>query len=197
MDEDLDRWFIREIVAHEAALTRYIARIWSDPSEAHDIRQDAYIRVYESAANARPNSPKSFLFQTARNLMVDRRRRQRVVSIECVEDLEALHVSVDELSPERRLSALQELRLLAAAFNALPSKCRNVVWLRRVEGLSQREVAQRLNIGETTVEKHVARGVKALANVFFGARPVPQLTTSTSHSPRTMIDANDQQQPTD
>jgi RNA polymerase sigma factor (sigma-70 family) len=167
MDEDLDRWFIREIVAHEAALMRYLSRCWSDPAEIHDIRQDCYIRVYEAASKSRPLSPKSFLFQTARNLMVDHLRHRRVVSIESVEDLDALNVSVDELSPERRLGGLQELRHLSAAFDQLPQKCREVVWLRKVQGLSQREVGQQLNIAETTVEKHVARGIRMLAKFLF------------------------------
>lgn len=167
MDEDLDRWFIREIVAHEAALMRYLSRCWSDQAEIQDIRQDCYIRVYEAAARSRPLSPKSFLFQTARHLMVDHLRHRRVVSIESVEDLAALNVSVDELSPERRLSGLQELRHLSAAFDQLPPKCREVVWLRKVQGLSQRDVGQQLNIAETTVEKHVARGIRCLARFLF------------------------------
>jgi RNA polymerase sigma factor (sigma-70 family) len=168
MDEDLDRWFIREVLVHEASLTRYLARTWSAHDDILDIRQDAYVRVYESAVKARPLSPKSFLFQTARHLMVDRLRRKRVVSIESVEDLDALNVSIDELSPERRMNALQELRHLSHAFDQLPAKCRGVVWMRKVEGLSQREVAQRLNIVEATVEKHVARGIRFLAKSLFG-----------------------------
>jgi RNA polymerase sigma factor (sigma-70 family) len=171
MDEDLDRWFIREIVVHEAALMRYLSRCWSDQAEIHDIRQDCYIRVYEAAAKSRPLSPKSFLFQTARNLMVDHLRHRRVVSIESVEDLGALNVSVDELSPERRLGGLQELWRLSAAFDQLPQKCREVVWLRKVQGLSQRDVGQQLNIAETTVEKHVARGIRMLAKFLFYDEP--------------------------
>jgi RNA polymerase sigma factor (sigma-70 family) len=167
MDEDLDRWFVREIVVHEAALMRYLSRCWSDRTEIHDIRQECYIRVYEAASKSRPVSPKSFLFQTARHLMVDHLRHRRVVSIESVEDFDALNVSVDELSPERRLSGLQELRHLSYAFDQLPAKCREVVWMRKVQGLSQRDVGARLNIAETTVEKHVARGIRLLAKLWF------------------------------
>ena len=167
MDEDLDRWFIREIVAHEAALMRYLARAWSNRAEIHDIRQDCYVRVYEAAAKSRPASPKSFLFQTARHLMVDHLRHRRGVSIENVEDFDALDVSVDELSPERRLSGLQELWHLSQAFDRLPAKCRGVVWMRKVQGMSQRDVALHLDIAETTVEKHVARGIRFLANFLF------------------------------
>jgi len=194
MDEELDRWFIREVLVHEASLTRYLARTWSARDDILDIRQDAYVRVYEAAAKARPLHPKSFLFQTARHLMVDRLRRQRVVSIESVEDLDALNVSIDELSPERRMSALQELRHLSQAFDQLPAKCRGVVWLRKVEGLSQREVAQRLNIVEATVEKHMARGIRFLARSLFGNEIAVKRRVSTETS---SSELDDEQQQTD
>jgi DNA-directed RNA polymerase specialized sigma24 family protein len=57
---------------------------------------------------------------------------------------------------------------LARAFSVLPPKCREVVWLRRVEELSQKEVASRLNISEKTVESHIVKGTRMLADVLFG-----------------------------
>ena len=128
-----------------------------------------YIRVYEAAAKARPTtSPKTFLFQTARHLLIDRVRRSRIVSIEGVADLDALNVLVDELSPEHRVHARQELNLLARAFARLSPKCREVIWMRRVDQLSQREVASRLGISESSVEKHVIKGTRLLADAVFG-----------------------------
>lgn len=76
MDESLDGWFVREILVHEAPLVRYLIRTWRRRDEIHDLRQETYLRVYEAAAKERPRSAKSFLFTTARHLMVDRMRRQ-------------------------------------------------------------------------------------------------------------------------
>jgi RNA polymerase sigma factor (sigma-70 family) len=169
MDEDLDRWFAREILAHEEALVRFLRRVWPNVDDVHDLRQEAYIRVYEAAAKARPTSPKSFLFTTARNLITDRVRRERVVSIEAREDLEELNVLVDELSPERRAGARADLRRLATAFDQLPPKCREVVWMRRVEEVSQKEAASRMGVTEATIEKQLSKGVRLLADLLFGA----------------------------
>ena len=169
MDASFDHWFAREILVHEAALARYLARMWGNRDEIHDLRQEIYVRVYEAAAKSRPLAPKAFLFTTARHLMADRLRRTRIVSIEAMGDLESLHVPVDEASPERRTSAHQELRRLADALGLLPPKCREVVWLRRVEELPQKEVASRLGISEKTVEKQVAKGMRLLAASFYGA----------------------------
>lgn len=169
MEESLDNWFKREIVVHEAALVRFLNRAWPNRDEIHDLRQEVYARVYEAAAKMRPaTSPKTFLFQTARHLLIDRVRRSRIVSIEGVPDLDALNVLVDDVSPERRVRARQELNLLARAFARLAPKCREVMWMRRVEQLSQKEVASRLGISESSVEKHVIKGTRQLADAVFG-----------------------------
>jgi RNA polymerase sigma-70 factor (ECF subfamily) len=75
--------------------------------------------VYERAARSLPRNPKAFLFPTARNLMVDRLRRERIVSIDYTQDLASLNVLVDELSPDRGLNAHQELQRLSDAFGRL------------------------------------------------------------------------------
>jgi RNA polymerase sigma-70 factor (ECF subfamily) len=102
--------------------------------------------------------------------MADRVRRGRVVSMETLGDFEELNVLVDEISPEQRLQARQELVQLARAFSALPPKCREVVWLRRVDELPQKEVARRMNITEKTVESHIVHGTRLLANMLFGKK---------------------------
>lgn len=167
----VDEWFAMQILPHEAALMRYLVRIWRNQAEIPDIRQEIYARVFESAIKRLPESPKAFLFVTARNLLADRVRRERIVSIDYTQDVDPLNVLVDEVSPEHRLSARQELRRLSEAFDKLSDNCRAVVWLRRVEGLSQREAAERLGLTEGALEGHLSRGLRALAKAVFGEPP--------------------------
>ena len=174
MDDSLNNWFAREILVHESALMRYLLRSWFRREEIHDLRQEIYVRVYEAAAKTRPAMPKSFMFTTARHLMTDRLRRGRVVSIEAVGDIDALNVLIDEISPERRLGARQELKRLTDAFDRLPDRCREVVWLRRVEELSQKAVAARMGISEKTVEKQIAKGARLIAEYFYGGNHAPR-----------------------
>jgi len=189
MDETLDTWFAREILIHEDALVCYLRRVWANRDDIHDLRQETYVRIYEAAGKMRPASPKSFMFATARHLMTDRLRRGRIVSIDTVGDLDVLNVLVDEISPERRLDARQVLKRLSEAFDRLPDRCREVVWLRRVEELSQKEVAARLGISEKTVEKHVAKGVRLIAEYFYangqahrgGRRGAPESEQGNGH----------------
>jgi RNA polymerase sigma factor (sigma-70 family) len=164
MEEALDTWFKREILPHEEILMRFLARVWPRQEEIPDIRQEAYARVFEAALKARPQAPKAFLFTTARHLMADRVRRERIVSIRAGGDNEFLNVLVDEISPEQRAGAAEELSRLARAFDRLSARCREVVWLRRVKELTQKEVAERLELSEKTVEKHLRTGVRLLAH---------------------------------
>jgi len=168
MDEALDRWFKREVMIHDEALTRYLRRSWPHPEDIPDLRQEAYIRLLESAHNHIPDVVRPFLFAIARRLMADRIRKQRIVAIDSTGDLDALNVLVDNLSPERDTAGHQELRRLAEALDSLPAKCREVLWLRRIDNLSQKEVAARLGLSEKTVEGHVTKGMRRLTDSILG-----------------------------
>jgi RNA polymerase sigma factor (sigma-70 family) len=168
VQDGLEVWFRREILPHEAALMRFLRRKWVDLKDAEDIRHDIYVKVLEAAERARPSHPKSFLFSVAKNLLIDRARHDRIVAIDLLEDLDVLNVMIDEVSAERRASGREQLQRLAALFRRLPERRREVVWMRRIEELSQKEIAQRLNIAEGTVEKHLVLGIRALADAFYG-----------------------------
>lgn len=161
--DELSAWFVEEILPLEGVLERFLRRNWRDVDEISDLRQEVYARVFDSCADTRPESAQAFVLTTARNLLIDRARRAQIVSIETYADMDALAPTLDELSPERYLSARSELKLLQVALNLLPARCREVVMLRKIEGLSQREVASKMGITEDTVERQVSKGVRALA----------------------------------
>ena len=176
MATEFDDWFVREVLVHERALSLFLQRSWPHRDEWHDLRQEVYARVYEAAGRTRPDAPKAFLFATARHLMTDRLRRSRVVSIEPVGDFESSNVYlIDEVSPERWTGTRQALKRVVEALDRLPDRCREVVWLRRVEELPQKDVACRLGISEKTVEKHLAKGMRLIADHLYGGDAVPAL----------------------
>lgn len=170
-EAELDAWFVREVLPLEAALMRFLRRNWREEGDLADIRQDVYVRVYDAARHGIPRQAKPFVFSTARNLLIDRVRRSRIISIETMADLDLSNVSAEEASPERQAIARAELRQLQAALDRLPPRCCKVVVMRKIEGLSQREVAFRLGITEDTVEKQVAKGVRMLANLLLDDEP--------------------------
>lgn len=168
MDSAFETWFQREILPHEAALVRFLSRKWVHPNEVQDIRHDIYVRVLEAAERKLPDSPRAFLFGVARKLLVDRVRRERIVAFDLLADVDSLNVLIDELSPERQAAGREQMHRLSTLFRRLPPRCRQVVWMRRIEELPQKEIARRLGIAEGTVEKHLMRGIGLLADALYG-----------------------------
>ena len=162
--ESLDEWFMDSVLPHEQALMRFLYRNWQDnSSEVNDLSQEVLARVYAAAQKERPIRIKSFIFATARNLLCDMIRREQVVRIEAVMDIEALNVINEEVGIEEQISSRQELKHLQVALESLPGNCRKVVELRRVWGYSQKETANQLGITEAAVEAHIQRGVLRLS----------------------------------
>ncbi|HVT25082.1 MAG TPA: sigma-70 family RNA polymerase sigma factor [Rhizomicrobium sp.] len=161
-------WFLREVLPLESTLMQYLRHNWRDRSGVDDLLQDVYIRVFEAAQTQIPEKTKPFVFTTARNLLISRVREQQIVPIEAVADLDALDVAIDMPGPDRTAIARDELRRLQDAIQALPARYRDVVILRRIENLSRREIAVRLNLSEPTVSVYLSEGMTALADALYG-----------------------------
>jgi RNA polymerase sigma factor (sigma-70 family) len=163
---DVDAWFVREVLPLESALRKFLRRGWRNESDIRDLCQDVYMEIYKAAQKEIPSSASAFTFAVARNVLVDRVRREQIVSIEAVADLEVLGISVDEPGPDRSVMARQDLRRLQAALDRLPERWREAVIMRKVEGLSLPEIAARMGIAERTVSQHLTSGIVSLANQF-------------------------------
>ncbi|HSZ74434.1 MAG TPA: RNA polymerase sigma factor [Rhizomicrobium sp.] len=168
---DIDIWFCREVLPLEATLMQYLRRNWANASDIADLRQDVYMRVYEAAQKQRPDSAKFFVLAIARNLLIDRVRRARVVPMETVTDLEALAVASHDVGADRIVMARDALSRLQTALEHLAPRAREAVLLSKVEGLSRRQIAQRMGIAEDTVKHHLVNGMHALAEQLYGALP--------------------------
>jgi RNA polymerase sigma factor (sigma-70 family) len=168
---ELRDWFVREVLPLESALMQFLQHNWRNRGDVDDLLQDVYVRVCEAALRQPPDSPRAFIFATARNLLIDRVRHERVIPIEIVDDIDAFGIVDDEPGPERSAGAREELRRLSAALDRLPPRCREVVTLRRIEGMSRRQIAERLGIVEATVAEHLAKGMSTLADILYGEPP--------------------------
>ena len=166
---DVNAWFVSEVLPLEAGLMRFLSRRWHNSRDVEDLCHDIYVRVYEAAKKEIPSPAKPFVFAIARNLLINRARREHIVAIESMADVEALNVSGDDISPERNVSAREELARLQTALDQLPRRCREAVILRKIEGLSRREIAARMGITEQTVNRHLTDGMYALAETLYGS----------------------------
>jgi len=162
---DVKNWFVREVLPLEAMLMHYLQQTWRNRSDLEDIRQDIYAQLLSAAERGIPTQTKAFVMRTARNLLIDRIRHEQIVPIDPVPDLDALAVAAE---PDSNVVARDILRKLHGALDRLPPRCREAIILRRVEGLSRREIATRMGISEKTVAEHITNGMRALAGLIFG-----------------------------
>lgn len=139
-------------------LSRFIGRVVA-PGDIEDIVQETFIRSMQACMGRRIDHPRAFMFRTARNLALnhvqrfDNKMRRHMVD----------YLDEDVQQPTQTLEAQFESQerftYLCRAIGKLPAQCRHAFVLRKVYGLSQKEVAQYLEMTEGNVEKHVSRGL--------------------------------------
>lgn len=152
-------WFAEEVQVHKTALLAWLHGKFPEASDLDDIAQEALTRVWRARANSAVPSPKALLFTIAHNLALDQVRRNQVADIKPLAEMAALYVYEDGPSPAETTAHKQELELLTQAIQSLPDRCRQVLTLRKIYGLSQKEIAAQLGISEHTVEAQVANGM--------------------------------------
>lgn len=156
---DQARWFSEEVQAHEGSLRAYVRTSFPAVRDVDDVVQESFLRIWRARAGQPVRFARAFLFRIARNIAVDLVRRNRIAPFEAVRDLEALPVSTSGPDAATAADDQQKLAMLANALDALPARCREVVILRKLESVPQKEVARRLGIAEKTVEAQLARGI--------------------------------------
>jgi len=157
------RWFAREVLPHEADVRRWLGRRVRGLPDCHvdEIVQETYARLWAVGAE-RILNPRAYFFVTARHVVGEVLRRSRVVSIETMADIEVLDIAHQDVGPERRVSGREEIERVRQAMQKLPPKCREAFELRKFGELSQREIAQRMQLSESTVEKHLVKALRAI-----------------------------------
>ncbi len=159
-------WLARQVLPHEPALRAWLTRWRLQDLLVDDVVQEAYavLAARESVDDIR--NPRNYLFQTARSIILMHLRRSRVVSIRAVEDMERIAAPAEEPTPEQQVSDREELHQLARAIADLPEMGRQALTLRIIDGLSQREVGERMGISENAAQKHIARSIHLLMDLF-------------------------------
>ncbi len=160
---DHTRWFAEEVQVHEAMLRAWLRGRFPALMDIDDLVQEAMTRVWQAHAAGPVTAAKAFLFTTAHNLAIDEMRRRQIVTFETVAEMGELPVYEDGPSAAESAARNQELELLTKAIQSLPDRCRQVLTLRKIYGLSQREIAAQLGLSEHTVEAQVGNGMRRCA----------------------------------
>ena len=173
---DPARWFDAHLHPHEAMLRAWLRGQFPRLGDVDDIVQEAFVRVLQARETQVIESPKAFLFATARNLALDRVRHEKVASDFALAETSLIGVCEESADVADEVARAQELELLTQAIQSLPKRCRQIITLQRIYGLSQKEVAAQLGIAEHTVEAQGTIGLRKLAEFFerFERRRLPR-----------------------
>jgi RNA polymerase sigma factor (sigma-70 family) len=164
-DPETARWFSAHVQPHEAMLRAWLRSQFGARCDVDDLVQDAYVRVLQARERSGVQSPKAFLFATARNLALMQFRHRQVERADSLEDIDGSGI-FDDADVAGAVARAQELELLTEAIQSLPPRCRQVLTLRKTYGLSQKEVAAELGISEHTVEAQSTIGLRKLGEFF-------------------------------
>ncbi len=163
MTLDRPSWIAKHLLPYETEVRRWIgARGRVGRSyEVDDIIQEAYARIGTMDLASIVN-PRAYFYQTARNLILEHLKRDRIVPIEAMADHELRNLRDAGPGPEHIASAHQDLQRFQRLLEALPTQCRHVFMLGKIAGLPREEIASRLHLSKSTVEKHLSRALRLM-----------------------------------
>ncbi|HEY1109059.1 MAG TPA: RNA polymerase sigma factor [Opitutaceae bacterium] len=153
------QWFSQAIRPHESELRAYLRGRFPTLPDVDDLVQETYARLLRARASGQATLTRAYLFVVARNVALDLVRREKIVAIDRLAEIDGLSVVEERPDAAETLNHEQELALLDDAMRALPPRCREILTLRRIEGLSHRSIAEKLGIAESTVNAQLAIGL--------------------------------------
>lgn len=128
------------------------------PHDIEDIVQETFVRAYENRLKHDISHPKTYLYNTARNLALNHIAKKSYSQEQTVGDFELSDVFEGTETLETQMQSKEKFQFFCRAVRDLPAQCRRVFILKRVYGLSQKEIAGYMGISERTVEGHIAKG---------------------------------------
>lgn len=170
IDSTLTEWFVREVQPHEPKLRAWLHSRFPSLTDVDDLVQESYARLLRARQTGRIENTKTYLFATARHAALDLFRRSRIISIESVEEINELSVLEESPGVVESINRDQDLQLLSEAIQSLPDRCRHVLVLQKIHGLSYKEIAAQLGITENTVNAQIAKGVLRLRDFMRAGR---------------------------
>jgi RNA polymerase sigma factor (sigma-70 family) len=162
-DSDQARWFAEEVQPHEPLLRAYLQKQFPALADVDDVVQESHLRLLKARERGPIASAKAYLFAIARNVAIGAFRKNRKIAGFPVNEIGGWDILEADTNVVESASLQQEVSLAAEAIDRLPGRCREIVVLRALHGLSHKEIAVQLGLSEQTVRVQVARGMKKCA----------------------------------
>lgn len=142
---------------HNEALIRFLRGRVGSRNEALEVAQEAYVRLLSLDQPGAVSYLRAFLFKTAANIAIDRRRRHQ--SYGKLAGSQLFAEFSENRTPERQLAAEQTLRRLGSLIESMPAKCQASFVMSQIHGLDAATIASQLGITDSMVRKYVVRAL--------------------------------------
>jgi RNA polymerase sigma factor (sigma-70 family) len=152
---------LKAFLQNEAAIRRYLARYRVDAQAVEDFVQETFVRGFAAEMKSDIKEPKAYLFQIAKSIALETLRKNQRTPTSALEDCGGSELILDEdqAGAEEWLEGRRKLALFVRAVAELPPQCRTAFLMRRIEGLQYKQIANRMSISVSAVEKHVTTGL--------------------------------------
>jgi len=165
---DIADSFLHAFLRFRSRLARTVARI-VQPDDIEDIVQETFLRCYRATAKTTVRHPRSFMLTTARNLALNHVARADNRLTGKVDSFDDSAVPLYQEAPTESDPEVHErFLMLCRAVRSLPVQCRRAFVLKKVYGLSRKEIATYMDLSESTVQKHIAKGMVMCAEYVDG-----------------------------
>ena len=145
---------------HRSFLKKFLSRYLYNHHDIEDVVQETYLRAYKAEQDKGIEQPKAFLFHIAKNIALTELTKKTKLITNTIADLDDSVVIGSEATVEDEVQARQHLGIYCEAVASLPEQCRRVYLLRKVHGLPHKDIAERLGLTVSSVEKHLLKGVQ-------------------------------------
>ncbi|MCY3624127.1 MAG: RNA polymerase sigma factor [Gammaproteobacteria bacterium] len=151
----------RAFVENSGSIRNFLGRLLTQREDIEDIAQEAYLRAYVAEQSREIDKPEAYLYRSARNLALTKLTQKSRQMTDLIDDLGPAVVLRGEAPLQEEVEAEESLGLHCEAVAHLPEKCKQVYILRKVYGLTHKEIAERMSLSVSSVEKYMLKGVLA------------------------------------
>ncbi|MBB3358153.1 RNA polymerase sigma-70 factor (ECF subfamily) [Novosphingobium capsulatum] len=150
---------------HRRALRAWLGRRLGNAADVDDAVQDVWLRAHERLDSGAVDNPRAYLFTAANSVVHDRARRAGVRHERAHRSLEENDHPVEWITPERVLEGKEALNVIMNRLSTMPERTRDVFVLHRFEGMAYAEIARRMGISVSSVEKHIMKALRLLLEI--------------------------------
>ncbi len=159
-DTEQARWFVDEVLPHEDDLRGWLSARFPSIKDVDDLVQESFSRLLKAHDSGPIVNPRAYLFVVSRNLALNQLRHLKYERPQGAREVDPLSILDEVNSPPEAMILKEEFQHLIHAIQSLPDRCRQVMTLRKIYGLSQKEVAKQLGISVHTVEAQGSIGLR-------------------------------------